>query len=238
MTHIFSLVKPAIQAVTFDVGGTLIHPWPSAGHVYAEVAARHGLTNVTPDDLTRRFVAAWKATRDFGYTRADWAAVVNRTFAGLCARPPSETFFGELYQRFAQPDVWKVYADVPPALDALARRGLKLGVISNWDDRLRPLLHRLELLDRFDAVVISCETGCRKPAPEIFLIAARKLDLDVAACLHVGDSLEMDVQGAREAGLAALQLAREAEPGGPGQIRSLRELADNLVAAETSGAGG
>jgi phosphoglycolate phosphatase-like HAD superfamily hydrolase len=49
--------KP-IQAVTFDVGGTLIDPWPSVGHVYAAVAAEHGLTGVDPESLNVRFAAA------------------------------------------------------------------------------------------------------------------------------------------------------------------------------------
>src|SRR5580700_10426449 len=43
-----------IRAVTFDVGGTLIEPWPSVGRVYAEVAARHGL-EVAAEDLDRQF---------------------------------------------------------------------------------------------------------------------------------------------------------------------------------------
>jgi putative hydrolase of the HAD superfamily len=240
---IFSLVNPAIQAVTFDVGGTLIDPWPSVGHVYAEVAAQHGVTGLAPEDLTRRFAAAWKVKRDFGYTRADWAALVDQTFAGLCAPPPSETFFGELYQRFDQPDAWKIYEDVFRTLDALARRGLKLGVISNWDDRLRPLLRQLALLERFDAVVISCEAGCRKPAREIFRRAARQLSLDPGSVLHVGDSRETDVRGARGAGLAAVRLKRGARAAAKGQVRSLRELEPALapaagVAARTSRSSG
>ena len=48
----------SIKAITFDVGGTLIEPWPSVGHAYAEVAARHGVT-VEPDEVTSRFVKAW-----------------------------------------------------------------------------------------------------------------------------------------------------------------------------------
>ncbi len=38
--------RKRIRAVTFDVGGTLIEPWPSVGHVYAEVAARHGVAAI------------------------------------------------------------------------------------------------------------------------------------------------------------------------------------------------
>ena len=44
-----------VEAITLDVGGTLIEPWPSVGHIYAEVAARHGV-QAEPEELTRRFV--------------------------------------------------------------------------------------------------------------------------------------------------------------------------------------
>src|SRR5437762_3763533 len=91
-----------IEAITFDVGGTLIEPWPSVGHVYAEVAARHGLKNLSPEKLNRQFAAAWGALKNFHHTRDEWAALVDQTFAGLCERPPSGTFFPELYARFAE----------------------------------------------------------------------------------------------------------------------------------------
>src|SRR5437763_17130776 len=89
-----------IQAVTFDVGGTLIQPWPSVGHVYAEVAAKHGLKNIPVELLNRQFATVWKGLSDFGYTEASWAIVVDATFDGLSKTLPSQTFVPELYQRF------------------------------------------------------------------------------------------------------------------------------------------
>ena len=55
-----------IQAVTFDVGNTLIKPWPSVGHIFAEVAAAHGHGNCSPEELNRRFIEAF---RNHGGTR-------------------------------------------------------------------------------------------------------------------------------------------------------------------------
>ncbi len=76
-------LRPGIRAVTFDAGGTLIEVWPSVGQVYAEVATRHGVADLSPDLLNRRFAAAWRAAKDFSYSRADWAALVDATFRGL-----------------------------------------------------------------------------------------------------------------------------------------------------------
>lgn len=204
----------AIQGVTFDVGGTLIEPWPSVGRVYAEVAGRHGWGDIPAEVLDARFADAWRATPAFDYTRAGWEEMVNRTFQGLNPAAARVPFFTELYERFAEPGAWRVFDDVRPALDALASRGLRLGIVSNWDERLRVLLQRLRLHTCFETMVISCEVGFPKPSPAIFAHAAVKLGLPPPAILHVGDSLELDVRGARAAGFRALRLAR-----GGGELR-------------------
>ena len=188
-----------IKAVTFDVGGTLIEPWPSVGHVYADVAAIHGYQFV-PEELNVRFRTAWKAKKNFRHSRADWAGLVRATFG----TPECHKFFPELYERFASAKVWRVFDDVRPTLLRLKNQGLKLGVISNWDERLRPLLDQLELTPFFDAIVVSNEVGHCKPSPEIFREALRLLNLPGAEVLHVGDSETEDVGGAHRAGLQAV----------------------------------
>jgi putative hydrolase of the HAD superfamily len=216
--------KPRIAAVTFDVGGTLIEPWPSVGHVYAEVAAKHGFAGLPARLLNCRFAAAWRATNEFDHTRGDWFEIVDRTFAGLLPENAARRFFPELYERFAEASAWRMFDDVLPALKTLAAQGLKLGVISNWDDRLRPLLQSLKLAARFDAIVVSCEAGFSKPSPRIFRRAARELGMPAASILHVGDDAAADVKGARAAGFQAAQIARSAERRRRGQIRSLEDL--------------
>jgi len=219
-----------IQAVTLDVGGTLIECWPSVGHIYAEVAARYTTKKLSPGVLNRRFAAAWRAQETFQHSRAEWAALVDETFAGLLEVPPSRTFFPELYERFSHPDAWHIFEDVLPALQTLAARGLKLGVISNWDERLTPLLGKLGLASQFAAVIVSREVGAAKPSPAIFHEAARRLGLPPTAILHVGDSPALDVAGARAAGMRALLLKRSRRKAPAGMQRacigSLRELGD------------
>jgi putative hydrolase of the HAD superfamily len=211
-----------IKAVTFDVGGTLIEPWPSVGHVYADVAARHGV-DVGADILNARFRSAWSARKSFEHSRAGWEELVDAVFHGLCD-PPCQTFFSELYGRFSEPGAWRVYDDVVPALDGLAARGIRLAVISNWDERLRGLLRLLGLDRYFEAFVISCETGFPKPSPVIFERAAMELSLPADAILHVGDSVEMDVAGARAAGFHALRIDRSQTESAEDTIPSLAEL--------------
>jgi putative hydrolase of the HAD superfamily len=215
---------PRIRAVSFDAGGTLIQVSPSVGHIYVEVAARHGVKGLSAALLNRRFAAAWRAAKRFSYSRSDWTKLVDATFRGLTDRPPSQTFFAKLYARFAEPDAWRVFGDVVSTLEALVARGLKLGVISNWDERLRPLLERLRVASYFEVIVVSREVGCAKPSCAIFEHAVQTLELPPAAVLHVGDDRLMDVGGAQAAGLSALLLNRTARAAKEGRITSLEEL--------------
>jgi putative hydrolase of the HAD superfamily len=223
--------QPAkIKAVSFDVGGTLIEPWPSVGHIYAEVASRHGLKVFSADELNTRFKTAWRARPNFSHSRNAWEELVTEVFGGPDSTPPH--CFAELYDRFAEPDAWRVYEDVLPILDLLSSREIKLAVISNWDERLRPLLHKLKLHRYFEAFAISFEVGFPKPSPVIFEHAAGKLGLPAISILHVGDSYEMDFAGATSAGFQAIQIHRRSLDASNG-IHSLGELVAIIDKSQT-----
>lgn len=196
-----------VAAITFDVGGTLIEPWPSVGHVYARVAERFGLA-ADPAALNDAFAQAWKAQPVLDYCRPAWKALVDATFLGAGAPRPGESCFEAIYRQFAEPESWRVFEDVVPTLEALTRAGFPLGVISNWDERLRPLLERLDLARWFGVMSISHEVGATKPSPAIYEHAVRGLGVPAGRVLHVGDRVEEDVRGAQAAGLSALLLDR------------------------------
>ena len=81
-------------------------------------------------------------------------------------------------------------------------------VISNWDNRLPPLLVDLGPSSYFDAIFVSGCEGFQKPDSRIFSRAAQALDLCADSILHIGDSQNEDVKGAEEAGFMALLLDR------------------------------
>jgi putative hydrolase of the HAD superfamily len=112
------------------------------------------------------------------------------------------------------------FVDVAPALMDLRDRGLRLAVVSNWDWSLSDVLGGLGLLALFDAVITSAEVGAAKPDAAIFEAALGAVGCTAADAVHVGDSVEKDVEGARAAGLRAFLLARE----GGGDLSSLSEL--------------
>jgi len=220
-----------IKAVTFDVGNTLITTWPSVGYVYADIAARNGLGHLTSALLEERFRAVWPGRLHLTETRVGWEQLVDAVFEGLVEIPPSQSFFAEIYDRFAQAEAWRIYDDVLPVLDELAARGMRLAVISNWDERLRDLLRRLRLDSRFEAIVVSSEVGHAKPDRAIFDGAAVKVGLPASQILHIGDSAEMDLHGARAAGFKALQICRGVATAGPDHLQSMLELPERLYLA-------
>ena len=124
-----------------------------------------------------------------------------------------KSFFDEIYHDFGAPKPWRVFDDVLPTIEVLRKCGTRLAVISNWDDRLCPLLESLELAREFEVILVSAEVGHTKPAPEIFQAAAEALQLPSSEILHVGDSENEDHHGAQAAGFQSRWLCRDsAEP--------------------------
>jgi len=194
-----------IRAVTFDAGGTLIEPWPSVGAIYAEVAAEFGFS-CEAERLTAGFFNAWHSRSSFAYSRAEWFEVVQHSFRESC--DVSTKMFDVIYERFSESRCWRIYDDVLPALEQLKARNLRLAVISNWDDRLVPLLQSLDLANHFEAIFPSALVGAHKPSPKIFYHAAACLEIAPAEILHIGDSQNEDILGALAAGFQARRIRR------------------------------
>jgi putative hydrolase of the HAD superfamily len=92
--------------------------------------------------------------------------------------------------------------DVPRVLEAIKEMGLKIGLISNVSSRGQvPVNLKLYGIDHyFDSIVLSSEYGRRKPDPAIFHYAARLMSVPTSECLYIGDRISRDIVGARRAG--------------------------------------
>ena len=232
------------DAVFFDAANTLLYPYPSVGAVYAEVAARYGVTT-TADAVQAAFRGAWAEAQAvtapvrYGVGEPDgrrfWHALVHATFAQIALPDDFEGFFDELYWLFSKPAVWRLYPECLTVLQTLRRRGYIVGVISNWDIRLLDLLHGLGLMDCVQHVSISAVVGWEKPHGSIFTHALDAVGVAPARAVHVGDSLHADVYGARQAGMQPLWLRRDGEARHDGAhdegpvIRDLNSVLDWLA---------
>lgn len=129
----------------------------------------------------------------------------------------------EVYLKHRYEDI-EPYEDVVPMLDALGPH-FKLGLLSNGNNY--PKYFGLE--DRFDFAVYAQDIKIEKPDPRTFRIAARRAGCELEKLLHVGDSLETDVEGAQAVGVRAVWLNRDGKPNDSGikpdhEIASLSEL--------------
>ncbi len=229
------------RAVLFDVGGTLIESRPAPPEVYARVLGRWGAA-VTAEQVAPVFQRVWEELtqehprgldryhRLKGDEREWWGEFLRRVLSELGIDVPWRPVLGALFEAFADPGLWHVFPEVPEVLANLRARGVRLGVVSNWDSRLPALLERLELRRWFDAVLVSAIEGIEKPAPEIFRRAAARLGIEVEECLHVGDSPLDDYRGAESAGMRAVLVDRKgAFDNGYRRVRDLRELDGRLA---------
>jgi putative hydrolase of the HAD superfamily len=198
--------------------GTLITLRESVGTTYAAAAAEHGLT-VNPAAIDAAFPRIYRSAPPLAFSlqeagalleaeRSWWGDRIREVFQtiGGSAEPPS-TLVEDLYDRFAQPQLWRVYPDVPQCLAGWRQQGFRLSVVSNFDRRLHGLLVSLGLRPWLEEVIVSSEVGAAKPSPLPFLRAMEAMDLQPHQVWHVGDQPE-DVEGAARAGVRCLLLRR------------------------------
>ena len=101
-----------------------------------------------------------------------------------------------------RPDAWRPIPRAAGVLDQLLSRGIRVGIGSNYDARLRSVLDGFpELAPLRDTVIVSAAVGYRKPALEFFRELTRVADCEPGEILFVGDDFENDYEGARRAGL-------------------------------------
>ena len=204
------------KAVFFDAGGTLLHPFPSVGEIYRDAAARYGCF-APAQTLETLFREAWlkrdglsslqshssqKVERDW------WQSLVQEVFSQVGGVGDFEAFFDELYDLFARPECWRLYPGVLDVLLELKSKKKKLGIVSNWDSRLFVICSGLGLEDYFEFILASAVFGASKPSPRIFDEALRRAGVRPQEAVHIGDSFEDDVKGARAAGLQAILIER------------------------------
>jgi putative hydrolase of the HAD superfamily len=101
-----------------------------------------------------------------------------------------------------------LYDDVIPALNALKKRGVIVGLISNIERNMSGALDELGLSPKLDVVVTSQDAGANKPQPEIFRFALQKAGIQPAGAFYVGDQYQVDVIGARGAGMKGILIDR------------------------------
>ena len=113
----------------------------------------------------------------------------------------------------------------------LLHQKFKLGIVSNFaiPECVMKLLAAHQLTQLLDAVIVSAAVNKRKPSPEIFLTALQKLQVNPENAVFVGDTVDADIKGAKEAGMFTVYIERrpqkELELNSPDQtVKNMNEL--------------
>lgn len=211
-----------IKVISFDAGGTLIAPSLPVGHIYAQIAWDSCAIRLDPDLLEAGFRSSFKTVPPVLYngypmtssSKTWWKRLVQQviTEAGGIGAFDREGFFDlyfeKLYLAFLEPERWMIFPEVHQVLDQCRNRGLKTIVLSNWDERLHPILGSLGLSNAFDQIIVSCEVGVEKPGREIFDYALDRMGIAPEEMLHIGDSQREDEKGAFDAGIKGIFIQR------------------------------
>ena len=226
------LARPA--AVSLDLAGTLLHPHPSVGGVYARAAAELGI-GVSAAALDDRFGMAFRAADPREPAKAFWAQVVERTFAeSMPEGPRRAALTAACWEAFARPEAWRLTRGAGVTLAQLRFLGLKVGFLTNADDRLAEVARAKGLVAEGEPVL----SAAGKPDPRAFAAMAAKLGVDLPALVHVGDDPEEDGRGAADAGCRAVVIGdRPADPrvARLARLTGLPELVRSWVLGRPSG---
>ncbi|WP_256104943.1 HAD-IA family hydrolase [Streptomyces sp. ODS05-4] len=196
-------MNAARLAVWSDFGGVLT---PPIAHTMGAFCAAQGLEPGVLHQALATVTARYGTTDVMEpidtplVTEREWLAQVSEVLAaehgvtGVRLTTLAHTWFDGRETNHAWAD----------ALRAARRRGAFVGLLSNmvptWDAHWRRMVDPAEL---FDDVLLSFETGCRKPSPGMFALAAERAGLPPAACVLV-DDLAHNCAGAEAAGWQAI----------------------------------
>lgn len=202
------------KAIFFDFGGTLAFDYPPIPEGLACICRNLGL-EITADEVERaRRAVHQSGLRTKSYpTPARMEDYFLRFYRALLL----ELDFGGDVEEAAKKirREWRYYSglylfpEVQQVLCSLQDRNYTIGIISNISCRLPALLKKLGIAPYFDFAIASDVFGFSKPDQRIFEEALRRADVSASQAIHVGDSYQADILGAKNAGITSVLIDRE-----------------------------
>ena len=199
-----------IQAIFLDVGNTLrvvIEDAPFQAQARQQLMELVGAQGST-DAFFEKLGVNWKAYRKWSFENLTEASEQELWTRFLLPDYPADKIApmsGKLTRLWRDKDGRRVpRPDVKSTVIELSKRGYVLGIIANTitETEIPDWLEADNLTSYFKTVVLSSKVRFRKPGPEIYWEAARRIGIEPAYCAYVGDNPIRDVDGTRKAGFA------------------------------------
>ncbi|PKN86547.1 MAG: hypothetical protein CVU46_07330 [Chloroflexi bacterium HGW-Chloroflexi-8] len=219
------LLVDKIKVVLFDLGDTLIYfngDWDDVLHQSSKALwkclSKYEI-HVEPDQFLQDFI---KRMQNYYGNRIETLVEYSTTnvlidtlaYHGYRNISP-EIIRKTLQKMYAVSQAhWKIEPDAWELLNWLKNNGYRMGLISNASDSddVFALLKQHKLTDFFEQILISAELGIRKPHPSIFIPAIQHFSIVPEQALMVGDTLSMDIKGAKDVGMQTAWISRRSKP--------------------------
>ena len=163
-------------------------------------------TTASTEDFFTQLDARWKAYRKWSFENLTEASEKELWTRWMLPDFPTEKialYSGTLTRLWRDKDGRRIpRPDVKQTVIELSKRGYSLGIIANTitETEIPDWLETDNLTCYFKVVVLSSKIRYRKPGPEIYWEAARRIGVEPARCAYVGDNPIRDVLGTRRAG--------------------------------------
>lgn len=223
---------PTLRLVCLDIDDTLIDFTAAGSRALSALIGRADMWSLwerITDEHVARVVAGDLSYDDMHLTRSSCF------LAELGAEmDPGDIVGFEARRRELLRRSWRLFDDVLPCLDWLTAAGVQIAAVTNASGgHQRTKLADLGLARFFDHVAIAGEMGAAKPDRVMFHTVCLTMGCDPSEAAHVGDKLDTDAVGARDAGLGGVWLNRRAVaqdvPTGVHEIDTLADLPELLV---------
>jgi HAD superfamily hydrolase (TIGR01662 family) len=198
-------MNQTIEAIFLDVGNTLrivVKDESFQTKAKQDLAALVG-TSESPDDFIEILAKRYKVLRKRAKEKLIEASEKEMWTKWMLPDYPEEKIAplsGKLTRLWRDRDGRRVArADARETIIELNRRGYLLGIIANTitETEIPDWMEEDGVTDYFKTVILSSKVGVRKPGPEIYLEAARQIEVEPSRCAYVGDNPSRDVVGAR-----------------------------------------
>jgi HAD superfamily hydrolase (TIGR01662 family) len=219
-----------IQAILFDLGGTLMYArdeWSRiearADLAFASQLSSQGVA-VDPAEFARNFR---RRLLDYYLRREE--TLFETTYLSVAKELLQEQGFSHITEAGIRSALdalfsvtqanWVLEHDALTTLRDLESRGYRLGLVSNAGDNqdVFQLAEKFAIEPFFDFILTSAACSYRKPHPRIFELAVAHWNMPPHEIAMVGDTLEADILGAQKAGLFSIWITRRANPKADGR---------------------
>jgi len=203
--------------ILWDFDNTLAYREGMWAQTIFDLLLENGHNNVDLKEISKQLTTGfpWHSSeishKEF-LKGASWWEYMNVYFSNIIKKLGfndliSKSISEKIKDKYLETKYWHVYDDVVPCLVQLIRNGYEHIIVSNHVPELEKLVGELGLRQYFTSIYTSAKIGYEKPNIEIF----RKVinQLDSSDITMIGDSYHADIQGALNAGIAAILVRKD-----------------------------